>query len=419
MIASRDEVRLVSTILNKPELTPGVTLSPDEITNPLVRKAVAHKLTSGHSDFIGLMSSFTYSSDEEDQIKSWCESKSSLKTATEVQALCGKIRKHTRQVFVIRMIQEMGSGIKEGADVDDMVSLFNKNIMRSTSTGYVTIREAIEAQRKEILNAKENGLDHLFVKTGFAEYDHYYLGLEKGRLTIIAGRPGMGKSAIALQLIEQASLRSNVGVHTLEMSNGAIVNRMISRKAKLDIRAIKSGQIEMGAKFDAQMEELSLLNIHLDDTSRQSLEHITAAAHKLKYSDQGLDMIVVDYIGIMDKGAGKEGLNEKLGLITAGLRQLAKDLNIAVVVLSQLNRDVEKRADKRPMASDLKGSGDIEQDADTILLLYRPIVYDKDADPQATELIIAKHRDAPLSTIPLRFNAPTTTFISDFAPGID
>jgi len=415
-VAARNEISLIASLLRHAELMPSVSIKPEDFSHPLARKVFAHKALAPHLDGMGIVLDREYSKQEDDMIQSWSAMGSLIKKPAEIVKMCDKIREQSRKSYALRAGQDMLAAINEGTNVDHAMALFQKCMMRDAKTGYVHIKEAVSKTVEEILYAKKHGIDHLYVKTGLVEYDYNYLGLERGALTIIAGRPSMGKSALTMQMAKNMAKHCHVSVHTLEMSNNAIVFRMMSGELNVDMRAIKTGSINLDDKFNKMVESLSELNLYLDDTSRQSLEHISAHAYKL-HAQGMLDALYVDYIGIMEKNHGREGLSEKLGMITSGLRKLAKDLNIPVVILSQLNRDLESRADKTPMLSDLKGSGDIEQDADTVLFIHRPYVFNKEANPTETQLIIAKHRNSPVGVIGLQFDGRTTSFSSNFVEG--
>lgn len=233
------------------------------------------------------------------------------------------------------------------------------------------------------------------VKTGLIELDRLITGFEKSNLIIIAGRPSMGKSALAMQIAEHVSKTETVAIFSLEMSKREVGSRIITYH--------KSHLPESQA-----MSHVYGLKLHIDDTAAVGLSHIRLQCKKIKRK-HGLSMVVIDYLQLM-RGQG-DNRTQEIGAISRGLKALAKEFDIPVVVLSQLNRKLEDRVDKRPVMSDLRDSGEIEQDADQILFIYRDEVYNKESEFKGlAEIICRKNRNGSIGDVVTAFNGPLTRF---------
>lgn len=250
------------------------------------------------------------------------------------------------------------------------------------------------------------------VPTGYTSLDRSLAGWQKSDLIIIAARPGMGKSAFVGSAAENAALMFDipVGIFSLEMTAGQFMNRMIASQAEVDIHQITKGRVDEHElrKYGDAVTKIRKAPIYIDDTPALSILDLRARARRMK-TDKKVQLIVVDYLQLMqgDKGGNRE---QEISSITRGLKRMAKDLDVPVIALSQLSRSVETRGgDKRPMLSDLRESGSIEQDADIVTFLYRPEYYkiEQDDEGKSTanvmEVIIAKHRHGSLDTVPLKF----------------
>jgi replicative DNA helicase len=262
--------------------------------------------------------------------------------------------------------------------------------------------------------------------TGFYELDDMTSGLQKGELIIIAGRPSMGKTALAINIAENAAVSSHatVAVFSLEMSREALLRRMLASQAAVDQRKLQTGNIykEDRAKLQKALGDLIESRIFIDDTAGISLGEMRAKARRLRQNAGGLDLIVVDYLQLMSAtvpSSGKrnyENRTQEVSAISRGLKALAKELNVPVVALSQLSRASERRGeDKRPFLSDLRESGSIEQDADVVAFIHREFSYSRDeslseADKAKSEIIVAKQRNGPVGTVELYFVSRYTRF---------
>lgn len=268
----------------------------------------------------------------------------------------------------------------------------------------------------DILGQETTG-DMVGLPTGFAGLDRILGGLQKSDLIYVAGRPGMGKSSWGLNVVQTvAADGAKVAFFSLEMSKRQLTERLLSMETGIDTNRLRNRNIHSD-EWVIVMEaanQISHLPIFIDDTSGVSIDYIRREARRL-YSEQGLDLIMIDYIGLMSGPTGNkttsENRNQELGYISRNLKAMARELDVPVVALSQLSRAVETRADKRPMLSDLRDSGNLEQDADVVLFIYRDDYYNEDsADMNIAELNIAKHRHGATGAIKLFFQKELTKF---------
>lgn len=256
------------------------------------------------------------------------------------------------------------------------------------------------------------------VPTGFTMLDRLLGGLQKSDLIILAGRPGMGKTSFGLSMAQNAAKRygARVAVFSLEMSNEQLVQRLLSMEAGIDSHRLRLGALEE-EEWPILLEAANMLagtNIFIDDTPAASVTDVRTKARRL-YAEHGLDMIVIDYMQLMSGQGGGNGRNEnrqqEISYISRSLKSLARELNVPVIALSQLSRAVEARSDKRPMLSDLRESGSIEQDADVVLFIYREDYYIEDTDRQnVADVLVAKHRHGSTGTVSLFFRKELTQF---------
>lgn len=251
----------------------------------------------------------------------------------------------------------------------------------------------------------------------FYDLDAMTQGFQRSDLIIVAGRPSMGKTAISLQIARNIAEIHQLGVaiFSLEMSKEQLVQRLLASESAIDSSYLRAGRISQNQwePLSRAIGSLSQLSIYIDDTPNPTIGEIRSNARRLQAEHPaGLGMILLDYIQLMG-GEGSDGRVQELSKITRSLKALARELNVPVVALSQLSRGVESRTNKRPLMSDLRESGSIEQDADLIVLLYRDEYYNPDTpDRGICELIIAKHRNGPVGTVKLLFNPNLTKFVN-------
>ncbi len=253
------------------------------------------------------------------------------------------------------------------------------------------------------------------VPTGFVDLDRMTAGLQPAELIIIAGRPSMGKTAFALNIAQYAAVNARVGVavFSLEMSKEQLVLRLLCSEARVDQSRVRTGHAAERdfPKIAMAASRLSDAPIYIDDTAALSVLELRAKARRLKRDrDSKLGLIIIDYLQLMRAHERTDSREQEISGISRSLKALAKELNVPVVALAQLNQQVETRGDKHPVMADLRESGAIEQDADVIAFLYRPVVYDKTAAERDAEVIIAKQRNGPVGHVDLTFMSEYTRF---------
>ncbi len=263
------------------------------------------------------------------------------------------------------------------------------------------------------------------LETHFTDFDRMTSGLQKGELIIVAARPSMGKTALAINIAENAAVRDGkvVAIFSLEMSRESLLRRMLASQASVDQQKIQKGFLGRADQEKLQ-SALSLLvdsRIFIDDSAGSTIAEMRAKARRLKQNAGGLDLVMIDYLQLMSAappGVGKKGYEnrvQEVSAISRGLKAMAKELQVPVIALSQLSRSNEKRDDKRPLLSDLRESGSIEQDADLVAFIHRESYYNRgedqaDADKAKAEIIIAKQRNGPTGTVQMHWNSAYTRF---------
>lgn len=253
------------------------------------------------------------------------------------------------------------------------------------------------------------------VTTGFRELDHKTSGLQKSDLIILAARPAMGKTAFALSLALNAAVKGKASVmmFSLEMSKEQLGQRLLSMESKVDMQSLKTGKLTRRDWDDINiaLDILSRTNIHIDDTAGISIMEMKSKCRRLK-AEEGLDLVVIDYLQLMNPEGKADSRTQEISVISRNLKLLARELDCPILVLSQLSRAPETRTDHRPMLSDLRESGSIEQDADIVIFLYRDEYYNEDTEaPGECEVIVAKQRSGPTGTIKVAWLEKLTKFV--------
>ena len=289
------------------------------------------------------------------------------------------------------------------------------------NNGFQNINDLVKESLEQIEERAEKGESITGVATGFSEFDNKTTGLQGGDLIIVAGRPSMGKTSFAMNLSEYASLKNDAvtAIFSMEMSGTQLSTRLISSMGRINQQKIRTGKLtdEDWPRLTNAVALLSKANIFIDDTPALTPTDIRARARRLK-REKGLDLIVIDYMQLMQLSNNSENRATELSEISRSLKALARELDVPVVALSQLNRSLENRTDKRPIMSDLRESGAIEQDADLIAFIYRDEVYNEDsADKGKAEIIIAKQRNGPIFKTTLTFLGECTRF-ENYTPEI-
>jgi replicative DNA helicase len=265
----------------------------------------------------------------------------------------------------------------------------------------------------------QNPNDITGVPTGFFDLDRMTSGMQAGDLIVLAARPSMGKTALAINIAENVALKEGlpVAVFSMEMGASQLAIRIVGSIGRIDQGRLRTGKLqdEEWPRLAEAVERLRTVSLSIDETPGLTPSELRASARRLARNCGKLGLVVVDYLQLMSGSSGSDGDNRatELGEISRGLKMLAKELQCPVIALSQLNRGVEQRTDKRPMMSDLRESGAIEQDADVIMFIYRDDYYNKDSkEPGVAEIIIGKQRNGPTGTVKLTFLKPITKFES-------
>src|ERR1700759_723799 len=304
-------------------------------------------------------------------------------------------------------VVQYGYAGADGADVADIVDRAQAEIYDvtegRTSEDFVALEDLLQPTMDEIdAIASQGGLAR-GVPTGFLELDELTNGLHPGQMIVIAARPGMGKSTLGLDFLRSCSIKHRMSsvIFSLEMSKSEIVMRLLSAEAKIKLADMRSGRMsdDDWTRLARRMSEISEAPLYIDDSPNLMMMEIRAKARRLKQKAD-LSLIVIDYLQLMTSGKKVESRQQEVSEFSRQIKLLAKELEVPVVAMSQLNRGPEQRTDKKPMLADLRESGSIEQDADMVILLHRPDAFERD-DPRGGEadLIIAKHRNGPTKTI--------------------
>jgi replicative DNA helicase len=317
--------------------------------------------------------------------------------------------------------QIVSSGYAEADDVNALLNDAEQRIMelsnRRAAHGFVSIRDVLMEvfERVEHLYNHKGGVTG--IPSGFPDLDKMTSGFQRSDLIIVAARPSVGKTAFALNIAQNVAVRAGetVAIFSLEMSAAQLVQRMICAESNVDAGRMRTGFLEGDdwEKLSMAIGSLSEAQIYIDDTPGITVADIRAKCRRLK-KEKGLGMIVIDYLQLI-QGRGKFGENrqQEVSEISRTLKQIARELEVPVIALSQLSRSVEQRQDKRPLMSDLRESGSIEQDADIVSFLYRDDYYDKESEKKnIIEIIIAKQRNGPVGTVELVFLKQFNKFVS-------
>ena len=311
----------------------------------------------------------------------------------------------------------------EETDTNDIIDKAEKSIFSVTKARkageFKSISDVMKSTQARLEDLAKNDKDITGIATGFYDFDKLTSGLHENELIIVAARPAMGKTAFAVNLAVNAAINSkkNVALFNLEMSAEQLAMRMISAQGGIDQNKLKTGRLEHNdwKKVNEAMSELSDTNLYIEDASGISVSEIRAKCRRLATEGPGLGLVVIDYLQLIE-GSSKYAGNrqQEVSEISRSLKTMAMELSVPVIALAQLSRSVELRENKRPIMSDLRESGSIEQDADIVAFLYRDDYYNKSAAEQTnisiTELIIGKHRNGNTGTIELLFERNMSNF---------
>ena len=289
-------------------------------------------------------------------------------------------------------------------------------LVQKRNTGdYVPIRQVVMNAMDKIEKASKNKGNVTGVATGFIDLDYRTAGMQPSDLILVAARPSMGKTAFVLNIAQHVAFKLNqtVAIFSLEMSKEQLVNRLFSLESRVDSQHLRTGNLS-DAEWEKLIESAGVIgksNLIIDDTPGISISELRSKCRKYKL-DHDLKMIIIDYLQLMSgSGRGSDSRQQEISDISRSLKALARERNVPVIALSQLSRAVEQRPDHRPMLSDLRESGAIEQDADVVMFIYRDDYYNKDTDRKGiAEIIIAKQRNGPIGTVELVWLPDYTKF---------
>ncbi|MBP1530002.1 MAG: replicative DNA helicase [Erysipelotrichaceae bacterium] len=323
---------------------------------------------------------------------------------------------------VIKVGEEISNDAYDSSvSVDEMLENVERKVTEvtrsKTSADFKTGEEIFDATIKHIQAIQEAGTAITGVKTKFRDLDSKTAGFQKGDLIIVAARPSMGKTALALNLaMNSAEITPGaVAIFSLEMPAEQVATRILAANSGVEIQKLRTGQLndEDWSKVNEATQRLKQMNFFIDDTPGIKVSEMYAKARKLA-QDEGLYMIVVDYIQLIQATGKSDSRQQEVSEISRRLKAMARELNVPLIALSQLSRSVEARQDKRPMLSDLRESGALEQDADLVLFLYRDAYYNRDENDNSNredvELLIAKHRNGPTGKVLLAFQKEINAF---------
>ena len=315
------------------------------------------------------------------------------------------------------------SAFDEETETNDIIDNAEKSIFSVTKSRkageFKSIKDVMKSTQARLEDLAKNDKDITGIATGFYDFDKLTSGLHENELIIIAARPAMGKTAFALNLAVNAAINSkkNVALFNLEMSAEQLAMRMIAAQGGIDQNKLKTGRLEHNdwKKVNEAMSELTDTNLYIEDASGISVGEIRAKCRRLATQGPGLGLVLIDYLQLIDGGSRYAGnRQQEVSEISRSLKTMAMELGVPVIALAQLSRSVELRENKRPIMSDLRESGSIEQDADIVAFLYRDDYYNKSASEQTnisvTELIVGKHRNGSTGTIELLFERTMSNF---------
>ena len=278
--------------------------------------------------------------------------------------------------------------------------------------GLLRVSDTLDETIQKINELSLNDGNITGVPTGLSLVDMKLSGLQQSQLILLAARPAMGKTALGLTIAwNAAKAGKSVGFFSLEMSSLQLNYRLISMVSLIELDQVMNGRIkdhEWQLLFDS-VKEIASKDLYVDETPAISLSEMRSKLKRLK-AEKGLDLVVIDYLQLMTAEGNKENRQNEIASISRGLKSLSKELNCPILSLAQLSREADKRADHRPILSDLRESGAIEQDADVVMLLYREDYYNEEENPNIAKIIVAKHRNGSTGTLDLFFNKPCTTF---------
>lgn len=354
-----------------------------------------------------------------------------LTASVPIAANAGYYARIVTEQAVLRRLVTAGTRIAQmgyaaEGEVEQLVDRAQAEVYEVTgersSEDYQPLGNLMESAIGEIEAIDSRGGQLVGVPTGFADFDRLTNGLHPGQMIIIAARPAMGKSTVGLDIARSASIKNGLtsAIFSLEMSSNEIVMRLLSAEAKVSLSHLRNGGLsdQEWVRLAQVQGKFSNAPLFIDDSPNLTLMEIRAKCRRLKQRHD-LRLVVVDYLQLMTSGKKVESRQQEVSEFSRSLKLLAKELEVPVIAISQLNRGPEQRTDKKPMISDLRESGSLEQDADMVMLLHREDAYDRESRPGEADFIIAKHRNGPTDTITVAFQghfARFTDMAADMAP---
>jgi len=344
-------------------------------------------------------------------------------SAANILAYAGIVRERS----VLRQLIHTASDISqtalnpEGMDAADLLDKAEQGVFaiaqsQTRGSGPVELESVLSATLSKVQDLSDNKVSLTGMSTGFTDLDKLSHGFQSSDLIIIAARPSMGKTVFGMNIAEYVANTYQdkpTLIFSLEMPSDAIVLRMLASLSRIELNKLRTGQLsdDEWSKLRHTTELLSNANMYIDDTPALSPSEMRARARRVARAHGGLNLIMIDYLQLMQIKGSKENRTNEVSEISRSLKALAKEMDVPVIALSQLNRSLEQRQDKRPIMSDLRESGAIEQDADLIAFIYRDEVYNEDTpDRGIGEIIVAKHRNGAIGKIRLKFNGQFTRF---------
>jgi replicative DNA helicase len=339
-------------------------------------------------------------------------------------ANAGYYARIVRERAILRRLVEVGTRIVQlgyagDADADELVDRAQAEVYavteRRVSDDYLPLSDIMPGALVEIEAIGSRGGSMTGVPTGFADLDSLTNGLHSGQMIVIAARPALGKSTLALDLARAASIKHGLTsvLFSLEMSRNEITMRLLSAEARVALHSMRTGQMsdDDWSRLARRMSEVANAPMFIDDSPNMSMMEIRAKCRRLK-QQHDLRLVIVDYLQLMTSPKRVENRQQEVSELSRSLKLLAKELNVPVIAVAQLNRGPEQRTDKRPMLSDLRESGSIEQDSDVVILLHREDAYERES-PRAGEadFIVAKHRNGPTTTVTVAFQGHYSRFV--------
>jgi len=320
---------------------------------------------------------------------------------------------------LIRLNEDIANTCYQGKESTDFILEDTEKrvfdlIQRRGSSDFVPIRQVVMNAMDKIEISSKNHGNVTGIATGFLDLDYRTAGMQPSDLVLIAARPSMGKTAFVLNIAQNVAFKQNecVAIFSLEMSKEQLVNRMFSLESSVDAQKLRTGQL-MDDEWEKLIEGANTIGkskLIIDDTPGITVSELRSKCRKFKL-EHGLKMIIIDYLQLMSGSGRSDSRQQEISDISRSLKSLARELNVPVLALSQLSRAVEQRPDHRPMLSDLRESGAIEQDADVVMFIYRDDYYNKETDRKGiSEIIIAKQRNGPIGTVELAWLPQYTKF---------